>query len=155
MKYFEDFVVDEIEPIGEYPLSREEIIAYSKRWAPQDFHFDPAAADRSVFAGLTAAGIHLVTITVRQLVLHQPGVAVLAGLGWDEVRFLAPARPGDTLTIFRQCIDRRFSESKTDRGIVKYRIMLDNQEGEPLLRYIDTQLVRRRPHQFSESDTVS
>ena len=109
---------------GEYLLTQEEIIEFGKKWDPQFFHIDPEAADKSVFSGLIAAETHLLAITVLQLITHQPRVSVLAGLGWDEVRFLGPARPGDALTLFRECLEIRPSASKLDRGVVKNRLTL-------------------------------
>jgi len=119
----------EVEKIGEYKLTQEDIIEFGKKWDPQFFHVDPAAAKQSIFSGLVAAGVHLIAITVLQLVTHQPQVSVLAGLGWDEVRFLAPARPGDILTLLRECIKIRPSTTKLDRGIVKNRLTFRNQNG--------------------------
>jgi acyl dehydratase len=145
LKYFEDFVLGEIEKVGEYQLTQTEIIEFGKRWDPQFFHVDPDAAEKSVFSGLVAAGTHLIAITVLQLVTHQPRVSVLAGLGWDEVRFLEPGRPGDTLTLFRECLEVRPSISKSDRGVVRNRLTLSNQHGQPLLSYVDTILVAKRP----------
>lgn len=145
MKYLEDFVVGQVEKIGEYNLTREEIIEFGKKWDPQFFHTDPQAAEKSVFSGLIAAGTHLMAITVLQLVTHQPRVSILAGLGWDEVRFLDPARPGDTLTLFRKCLETRPSTSKPDRGVVRNQLTLCNQDGQPLLSYVDTIWVAKRP----------
>ena len=79
---------------------------------PQFFHIDPKASDNSVFQGLIAAGSHLIAISILHLVTHQPRVSVLAGLRWDEVRFLGLARPGDTLTLFRDCLEIRLSTSR-------------------------------------------
>jgi len=145
LKYLEDFVLGEVEKVGEYHLTQEEIIEFGKKWDPQFFHLDPDAADKSVFQGLVAAGTHLIAITVLQLITHQPRVSVLAGLGWDEVRFLGPARPGDTLTLLRECLDIRPSTSKLDRGVVRNRVTLSNQNGQALLSYVDIILVTRRP----------
>ncbi len=145
MKYLDDFVLGEVEKVGEYFLTQEEIIEFGKKWDPQLFHIDPEAADKSVFSGIVAAGTHLVAITVLQLITHQPRVSVLAGLGWDEVRFLGPARPGDTLTLFRECLEIRPSTSKLDRGVVRNRLTLSNQNGQSLLSYVDTILVAKRP----------
>ena len=145
MKYLKDFGLGEIEKVGEYHLTQEEIIEFGKKWDPQFFHLDPEAADQSVFQGLIAAGTHLIAITVLQLLTHQPRVSVLAGLGWDEVRFLGPARPGDTLTLFRECLEIRPSTSKPDRGVVRNRLTLYNQNGQSLLSYVDTILVAKRP----------
>lgn len=145
MKYLEDFIVGEAEKVGEYVLTQEDIIEFAKKWDPQFFHIDPQAADKSIFSGLIAAGTHLMSIAVFQLVTHQPGVSILAALGWDEVRFLKPARPGDTLTLFRECLEIRPSTSKPDRGIVKNKLTLSNQNGHSLLTYLDTILVSKRP----------
>lgn len=145
MKYLEDFVLGEVEKVGEHLLTQEEIIEYAKRWDPQFFHIDPEAANKSVFQGLTAAGTHLIAITVLHLVTHQPRVSVLAALGWDDVRFLGPARPDDTLTLTRECLEIRPSKSKLDRGIVRNKLTLNNQKGQSLLSYVDTILVAKRP----------
>lgn len=145
MKYFEDFVPGEIEKVGEHQLTQEDIIAFGRKWDPQFFHTDPEVAAKSIFNGLIAAGTHLIAITVLHLITHQPRVSVLAGLGWDEVRFIGPARPGDTLTLFRECIEVRPSTSKPDRGVVRNRLTLSNQKGQNVLSYVDTILVAKRP----------
>ena len=145
MKYLEDFVVGEVEKVGEHHLTQEEIIEYAKKWDPQFFHTDPETAGKSIFRGLVAAGTHLLAITVFHLVTHQPKVAVLAAIGWDEVRFHGPARPGDILTIFRECIESRQSATRRDRGVVRNRLALSNQKGESVLSFVDTILVSKGP----------
>ena len=144
MKYFEDFVLGEVEKVGEYHLTEDEIIEFAKQWDPQFFHIDPEVARKSVFSGLIAAGTHLLAVTVLKLVTHEPRVSVLAGLGWDEIRFLGPARPEDILTLVRECLEVRPSDSKPDRGIVRNRLTLSNQKGQPVLSYVDTILVAKR-----------
>ena len=144
LKYFEDFVPGEVEKVGEHHLTQEEIIEFGRKWDPQSFHIDPVAAGKSVFQGLIASGTHLIAITVLHLITHPPKVSVLAGLGWDEVRFLSPARPGDTLILFRECLEIHPSTSKRDRGVVKNRLTLSNQKGGSVLSYVDTILVAKR-----------
>lgn len=144
MRYLEDFQTSEIETIPGYALSASEIVEFGRAWDPQPMHTDPDAAKTLPFGGLVASGLHLLAIAVRQLV-SQPGhVAVIAGLSVDEVRFLRPARPGDTLTVTRECIEARASDTKPDRGIVRNRITLLNQHDEVVLSYVDTLLVWRR-----------
>ena len=145
MKYFDDFAVGETVVVGEHLLTQEALIEFAQKWDPQFFHVSPEAAEKSIFSGLIAAGTHLMSIAVLLLVKQQPSVAVLAGLGWDEVRFIAPARPGDTLVTSRECLETRPSASKQDRGIVINRITLNNQKGELLLTYVDTILVKKSP----------
>ncbi|MHB0970443.1 MAG: MaoC family dehydratase [Thermoanaerobaculia bacterium] len=144
MRFLEDFQLREIETIPGYALSESEIIAFGRAWDPQPMHTDPDAAQALPFGGLVASGLHLLAIAVRQLV-SQPGhVAVIAGLSVDEVRFVRPARPGDTLRVTRECLEARPSESKPDRGIVRNRITILNQHDDIVLSYVDTLLVWRR-----------
>ncbi|WP_300669635.1 MaoC/PaaZ C-terminal domain-containing protein [Desulfoluna sp.] len=145
MKYFDDFSVGETVVVGEHLLTQEELIGFAEKWDPQFFHVSPEAAEKSIFSGLIAAGTHLMSIAVLLLVKQQPSVAVLSGLGWDEVRFLAPGRPGDRLVTSRECLETRPSASKQDRGIVINRITLNNQKGQLLLTYVDTILVKKTP----------
>ena len=145
MKYLEDFSPGEVESVGDHSISPDEIIEYGKAWDPQPIHIGSESTAATEFGGLVAAGTHLVAITVLKLVTHLPKVAILAGLGWDEVRFHRPARPGDKLTVTRECLDVRPSKSKNDRGVVRNRITLTNQAGELVLSYIDAILVARRP----------
>ena len=145
MKYLEDFVPGEVETVGDHSILPDEIIEYGKAWDPQPIHIGSESTAVTEFGGLVAAGTHLVAITVLKLVTHLPKVAIIAGLGWDEVRFHRPARPGDKLTVTRECLDVRPSKSKNDRGVVRNRITLTNQAGELVLSYIDAILVARRP----------
>ncbi len=56
--------------------------------------------------------------------------AVMAGLGWDEVRFSSPARDGDILSVRFTCLEARASASKPDRGIVRTKVEVVNQNGQ-------------------------
>jgi acyl dehydratase len=144
-KYFEDFKVGEILRGGPYTVSREEILQFAREFDPQPFHLDEAAANASVFGGLTASGAHTVALQIK--LIHQcesRDQAVLAALGWDEVRFPKPVRPGDTLSLCNECIETRASETKPDRGIARMRIELVNQKGETVLTSVHTILVARR-----------
>ncbi len=147
MKYFEDFSPGETEVKNGWPLTEADIIEYARQWDPQPQHVDPEAARALPLGGLIAAGTHLLSLCVRLLVTGAERIAVIAAMGWDEVRFLEPARPGDLLTLSRRCLEARPSASKPDRGIVRNEIILANQHGRPVLRLVDTILVRRRPEE--------
>jgi acyl dehydratase len=145
LKYLEDFVVGETEIAGSHTLTEDEIVDYGRAWDPIPIHVDPGAEASAAFGGVIAAGTHLIAITVRALVSHPPHPAIMAGLGLDEVRYLGPGRPGDTLQVHRTCLEARPSDSRPDRGVVRNRIEAINQRGEPVLSYVDVLLVRRRP----------
>jgi len=54
----------------------------------------------------------------------------LGSPGADEVRWLKPVRPGDTLTVKSTILEARRSLSKPDRGVVKALVEIVNQAGE-------------------------
>jgi acyl dehydratase len=129
VKYFEDYTVSESFEQGAYRVTADEIMAFARQYDPQPFHLDLEAAAASVFGGLTASGFHIVAIQ-GPLVHSSPeaDAAVMAGLGWDEVRFQNPARVGDTLSARFTCIEARPSASKPDRGIVRNNVEVLNQD---------------------------
>jgi len=148
MKYLEEFEVGNKNRGGSYRVSKEEIIRFASDYDPQPFHLDEAAAEASVFGGLTACGSHTVALQIKLIHLRGGGRAqgaVLAGLGWDEVRFAKPVRPDDVLTLESEVIESRPSESKSDRGIVRVRQTVLNQNEEAVLTSIHTILVAKRP----------
>ena len=69
---------------------------------------------------------------------------MLVAAGWDEIRFLAPARPGDRLSLTVETVEARPSNSRPDRGIIRDRFTLTNQRDERVLRFTDTIFVARR-----------
>jgi acyl dehydratase len=150
MKYCEDFTVDEIETIDGYLITAEDIISFAQQWDPQPQHTDPKKAQASHFGGLIASGAHLIAIAVHQLFSHPPRLATIGVVGLDDVKFLEPARPGDVVSLTRKCIEVRSSRAKPDRGVVRNKITLSNQDGKHLLSYVDTILVKRRVHPSTE-----
>jgi len=145
IQYFEDFEIDgEQEFDGEYELSRDEIIEVGRRWDPQPWHIDEEAAKSSVFGGLVAASAHLFAITSWFATRMPKQTAVIAALGFDELRIHAPGRVGDRLHATARCVDKRESRSKPDRGIVVSKMELTNQNGELVLSMNTTFIVTRR-----------
>jgi acyl dehydratase len=144
--YFEEAEVGKLRTAGPYLVSRNEIIEFARKYDPQPFHIDEEAAARSVFAGLTASGAHTFAILISLLSKTEPySLRVLAGLGWDELRFLIPVRPGDELYLELAILEKRESKSNSDRGIVRGQIHLRNQKREIVLQCVNTVLVARRP----------
>ncbi len=143
--YFEDFSVGEKAVSAEYLLTEDELIAFARKWDPQSMHMDPEAAEKSQFKGLIAPGSLLVAIAIR-LISQSPlaNPHLIAAIGWDEVRFRRPVRPGDTLCLHIECLEARPSASKADRGVVRNQFTLVNQSGEPVLAFQDIILVTRR-----------
>lgn len=147
MQYFEDVVVGRwVESEATYGVTKEEIIAFCSDWDPLPFHIDEELARQSPMGKLFTSAIHVVAIGVRlgHGMLQEP-TAIIAGLGWDEVRFMLPVCAGDELSLRATVDSKRESASKPDRGIVTSKLVLVNQRGEDVASYKMSTLVQRRP----------
>lgn len=146
LRYLEDFHVGEQGTLGSASVTMEEIVAFARQFDPQPFHLDEQAAASSIFGGLVASGWHTASLCMRLMV---EGVlsksASLGSPGVDELRWLKPVRPGDTLTLNLEVLECTPSKSKADRGSIRARYGLTNQRGEVVMTMVGITLVRRRP----------
>ncbi|MDE1546436.1 MaoC family dehydratase [Dechloromonas agitata] len=127
-------------------LSEAEIIDFAWRYDPQPFHLDATAALGSPYGGLIASGFQSLAICFRLFI--QSGVLAESSMGSpgiDELRWLAPVRPGDTLHSEIEVLEVRPSSSRPDRGIARLKYQAVNQRGETVLTFIVNHLLRRRP----------
>ena len=123
-------------------IDRDELVSFARAWDPLPFHVDEAAGARA-FGGITAPGLYM--LAVKQRLIHcMPPLAVIASLGYDELRFHEPLRPGAIVILKAQWVSRRESVSKPDRGLVTIRYSLINHAGGIVMSHLDTVLVRRR-----------
>ena len=132
--YFDDLTVGSRLVLGSRTVSEEEIVRFAREFDPQPFHIDPEAAQQSIFGGLIASGWHTCSIAMRLLVdgllansssLGSPGV--------EQIRWTRPVRPGDTLHAVVTVLEFRPSQSKPDRGTIKFRLEMTNQAGEQVM----------------------
>jgi acyl dehydratase len=143
--YLEDFTLGAVFVLGATTVTEEAIIRFGREFDPQPFHVDPAEAERSAFGGLVASGWHVSSMFMRLLVdglLHE--TAGLGGLGVDDMHFVVPVRPGDTLAGRAVVGEARPSKSKPDRGVLGLRMELVNQRGETAWYCTSWSLVQRR-----------
>jgi acyl dehydratase len=146
LQYFEDYEIDAEQQFdGEYELTVDEIIEVGRRWDPQPWHVDEEAAKNTVFGGLVAASAHLFAISSWFGSRMPKQTAVIAALGFDELRIHGPGRAGDRLHASARCISKRVSRSKPDRGIVVSRMEISNQTDELVMSMSTTFIVLRRP----------
>lgn len=145
MKFFEDFRVGEKEiATSTYLVTEQEIIEFGTRFDPQPFHTDPMAAQESIFGGLVASSAHLFCIAVALTQHLDEKIAAVSALGFDEVRVLAPARPGDQLGMRTETISTRHSKNRPDCGIITGSSEVFNQSNEVVFRYTAALLVTLR-----------
>jgi acyl dehydratase len=143
--YWEDLREGETFTCAPVAFDREGILEFGKRYDPWPFHADEAAASRSIFRGLIASALQTLSCCTSAVVEANRDVALLSGLGIDEVRALLPVRPGDVLTVEARWTDLRRSRSSPDRGIAGLACRVTNQRGETVMEYGYRYLVACRP----------
>ena len=145
-RYLEDFVPGTVFEAGSVRLTEAEIVEFATRYDPQPFHVDAEAAERSIYGGLIASGWQTVALTMRLLVDNVfQGSASMGSPGVDELRWLLPVRPGDTLSVRMVILELVPSRSKPDRGSVKVAYETRNQRGELVQSVIGRGIIARRP----------
>jgi len=144
-RYFEDYLPGSIYEYGSIRVEQEEMIAFAKRFDPQDFHTDPEAAGRTIFGGLIASGWLTASLMMRLYAdYYLSSVASLSSPGVDELRWHQPVRPDDVLSLRVTVTDAVRSRSKPDRGILHSYIEVLNQDGKVVLSMKAVNMIRCR-----------
>ncbi|MBS0517982.1 MAG: MaoC family dehydratase [Proteobacteria bacterium] len=145
-RYWDDYEVGKKYPLGSTTFTEKEIVDFAKLYDPQDFHVDVEAARNSLFGGLIASGWHVCAKLMRLFVDNYVDKRTALGSpGVDEIRWLKPVRPGDTLTGWVECAAKVPSKSKPDLGIIHENWKATNQNGELVMTAKGVNMVRRRP----------
>ncbi|MEQ8800801.1 MaoC family dehydratase [Haliea sp.] len=132
---FNDFEAGQLIQLGQYRLTAAEIIEFGSRYDPQPMHTDPVAAAHSPMGELIASGWHSCAIAMRLLCdAFITDSSSVAAPGVDHVRWLAPVRPGDTVSGQCRIQATRLSRSKPDRGVVTAEVSLQRQDTVEVLR---------------------
>ena len=147
MQYFEDIAVGAKASFGSYEVTRDEVIAFAQKYDPQPFHLSDEAAAETHFGRLSASGWHTCAMTMSMVVenLKANRQAGLGSPGIDELRWLRPVYPGDTLRCESEILDKRASESRPEMGIFHSRTTVFNQDDKPVMTFVSTGLVATRP----------
>ena len=144
--YFEDFRVGQVIELGSCTVSKDEIIAFARKFDPQPFHIDEAAAERSIYGGLIASGWHTGSLFMRLLydglLSH---AASMGSPGQDELRWIKPVRPGDTLSARGLVEELIPSRSKPDRGLIRTTYEVFNQDGDKVMMVRGLGMFGKRP----------
>lgn len=145
-RYWDDYEVGQTFDLGSTSFTADEIVDFARQYDPQSFHVDEAAARQSMFGSLIASGWHVTAKLMRLFVDNYVDQRTALGSpGVDEVRWLKPVRPGDTLTARVECAGKVPSKSRPEMGIVHEQWRAINQKGELVMTLKGTNMVRRRP----------
>jgi len=147
MIYFEDIEVGTETEFGSYEVTREEVLDFARKYDPQPFHLSDEAAAKTHFGRLAASGWHTCAMTmavIARKVVDQEQ-AGLGSPGVDELRWLKPVFPGDTLTVRGKILEKTPSRSKPEIGTFRTETIVTNQDDIPVMRFTSIVLIRRRP----------
>ncbi len=147
MIYFEDIEVGREAVYGSYEVTREEVLEFARKYDPQPFHLSDEAAAKTHFGRLAASGWHTCAMTmavIARAVVDQEQ-AGLGSPGVDELRWLKPVYPGDTLRVAGKILEKTPSRSKPDLGSFRTQTTVTNQDGVAVMRFTSIVLIRRRP----------
>ncbi len=145
MRYYEDVELNKVRISGTHCVTAEEIIKFARQWDPQPFHIDEEEA-KNWPLGFCASSLHTMAIAVRLTnEASKTTLAVVGGLGWDEVRLHTPVRPGDVLHVRSYACSKRESSSKPDKGIVQSTFEVINQNDKVAMSYKIATMMLKRP----------
>lgn len=152
MLYYEDIEVGVVRRFGNKQVVREEVLDFASKYDPQPFHLDDDAAAATYFGRLSASGWHTGAMAMRMMVDNMAGAeqAGLGSPGVDELRWLKPVYPGDTLRCESEVLDKRRSQSRREMGLFKSKLTVFNQNDEPVMTMRSTGLIRVRDEAGSD-----
>jgi len=144
-QYLNDLKVGQTFKTNGATITESDIIGFALKYDPQPFHLDVVEAAKSPYGGLIASGFQTLAYCFRLFI--QTGVFLESSIGSpgiDELRWLAPVRPGDTLYTEVDVLEVRPSSSKPDRGIARLKYQPRNQHGDVVLTFFVNHLLKRR-----------
>ncbi|MCJ8190207.1 MaoC family dehydratase [Sphingomicrobium aestuariivivum] len=147
MLFWEDLEVGERYDLGTTEVTREEVIDFATRYDPQPFHLSDEAAALTHFGRISASGWHTCAMVMRVIVdsFTERQLASVGSPGVDNLRWLKPVFPGDTLSVTSETLETTPSRSKSGLGSARSRIEATNQDGVKVLSMDTILLVLRRP----------
>jgi acyl dehydratase len=146
VEWFDDLTVGmHFESSEKVTVSKEDILRFAAEFDPQPFHLDEEAAKDTILNGLAASGWHTAALSMRLALTSKPfGPHPLFGAGVDELRWMKPVRPGDTLRLEGEVVELIPSKSKPV-GIARVKWTVFNQDNEPVYTFTPLAIVPRRP----------
>jgi len=143
--YWEDLVPGSTRELGSVTPTVEETVAFARQFDPQPFHLDDAAARESIFGRLCASGWHTCAMAMRLMVDNfLSDASSLGSPGMENLKWLKPVYPGDTLTLRHTIVESRPLKSRPDVGMVRTVYAMHNQHGEQVLHMEGYGMFRRR-----------
>ena len=146
MIFYEDLIVGSKTSFGHYAVTREEVLAFASKYDPQPFHLSDEAAAQTHFGRIPASGWHTCAMMMAMFVedAKQLRLASLGSPGIDELRWVKPVYPGDTLSCENELLSKRRSATRPEMGLTRSTMTVRNQHNDVVLTLITNGLIRTR-----------
>jgi len=154
-RYWEDFNPGSVSEFGPRLVTRDEIVEFAAAFDPQPMHPDEAAARASLLGSLAASGWHSCCLLMRMIsdgLLAQSHFVGAPGV--DEVRWLRPLRPGESIRVRATVLETRASRSRPQLGFVKFLFELLDSSGAVLMTLTVSPMFARRDATSTSRDGV-
>jgi acyl dehydratase len=138
--YVEDIAVGPEVDLGEWVVTRTDIIAFARQWDPQSFHVDPESPAASQWGDVIASGVHTFSILQRltvDAVLSR--FAYTIGRSITEFKARRPVLPG--VTLFGKYEFTTVTCRDDGRASVEYRSRLEDRDGQCVFEIAGDMLV--------------
>ena len=144
--YWEDFAAGSMREFGPMAVTREATVEFARQWDPQPFHLDDVAGDASLFGRLSASGWHTCAMAMRMMCdSYLLDTASMGSPGIENLKWLKPVHPGDTLRGCLTVLESRLMKSRPDLGLSRSRCDIFNQHDDTVLTMESWGIFRRRP----------
>lgn len=143
--FLEDIEIGRVLEAGPITVTADEIIDFATRYDPLPMHISDAGGEATVHDSLIASGVLTIALKQRIIMSIERNTAIIGAAKIEEQNFLQPVRGGDELFVRQECIGKRESKTRTDRGLVVWDFLVSNQRGEAVFSSRDIVMVRRRP----------
>jgi acyl dehydratase len=133
--YWEDLQPGSTRELGSVTVNADEIKEFASQFDPQPFHVDELAGRRSIFGNLCASGWHTCALAMKLTVENFLNESSSMGSpGLENLRWLKPVYPGDTLTLKHSIVESRPLRTRRDTGLVRAVWEMFNQNGEKVMQ---------------------
>jgi acyl dehydratase len=143
--HWEDFTPGAVAVYGPRLVTREEIVAFAAEFDPQPMHLDEAAAAGTLLGGLGASGWHTCCLMMR---IIADGFLLdsssMGAPGIEEVRWLAPLRPGTRIRVRSTVLEVRASKSRPEMGLAKMNFEVLDDADAIVMTLVTTFMLGRR-----------
>ncbi|MCB1489394.1 MAG: MaoC family dehydratase [Bauldia sp.] len=152
---YEDIVVGSAHDFGAHTFTKDEIKRFATLYDPQYFHTDEEAAAASMLGGLCASGWHTGSVMISLLSRYfhreierakregRPSAAFGPSPGFDDLKWIRPVFPDDTIRFAGKIVAKRESQSRPQWGLVSIEATGTNQKDEPVFSFVGHVFVPR------------